>query len=109
MAMSEPPFGFGMPQEPGDDPERDRGGAGGSGSGGSGSGGSGSGGSGSGGSGSGGSGSGGSQGPLGPGGPFGLGGPFGDPQQLAETLRQVADMMAYQGGPVNWDLAKNTA
>src|SRR6266700_126869 len=99
MAMSEPPFGFGMPQEPGDDPERDRGGAGGSGSGGSGSGG----------SGSGGSGSGGSQGPLGPGGPFGLGGPFGDPQQLAETLRQVADMMAYQGGPVNWDLAKNTA
>jgi putative hydrolase len=24
-------------------------------------------------------------------------------------LRQVADAMSYQGGPVNWDLAKNTA
>src|SRR5215467_16064917 len=73
--MSEPPFGFGLPEQP-DDPER---------------------------SGGAGSGGGGSGGPLGP------GGPFGDPQQLAEALRQVADLMAYQGGPVNWDLAKNTA
>src|SRR5712691_2970408 len=69
MAMSEPPFGFGMPDQPGDDPERGRGGSGGSGS----------------------------------------GGPFGDPQQFADALRQFADLMSYQGGPVNWDLAKNAA
>jgi len=94
--MSEPPFGFGLPEQPGDDAESGSGGARGSGSGGSGSGGSGSGGSG--------------PGPGGPG--SGSGGPgdlFGDPQQLAEALRQVADAMSYQGGPVNWDLAKNTA
>ncbi|HEX4060501.1 MAG TPA: zinc-dependent metalloprotease [Streptosporangiaceae bacterium] len=42
--------------------------------------------------------------PLGP-----LGGALGDPQQLADALRQFADMMSYQGGPVNWDLAKNVA
>ncbi|HXW46159.1 MAG TPA: zinc-dependent metalloprotease [Streptosporangiaceae bacterium] len=36
-------------------------------------------------------------------------GPLGDPQQFAEALRQFADLMAYQGGPVNWDLAKNIA
>jgi len=40
---------------------------------------------------------------------MGAGNPFGDPQQFAEALRQFADLMAYQGGPVNWDLAKNTA
>ena len=34
---------------------------------------------------------------------------MGDPQQFAEALRQFADLMAYQGGPVNWDLAKNIA
>jgi len=70
--MSEPPFGFGLPEQP-DDPE--------------------------------GPGKGGSGGPGGP----GAGGPFGDPQQFAEALRQVADLMSAQGGPVNWDLAKNTA
>ena len=78
--MSEPPFGFGLPDEPGDNREAG-GGAGGSGSGGSG----------------------GSGGPLDP------GNPFGDPQQIADALRQFADAMSYQGGPVNWDLAKNTA
>jgi putative hydrolase len=36
-------------------------------------------------------------------------GPIGDPQQFAEALRQFADLMAYQGGPVNWDLARNIA
>jgi putative hydrolase len=36
-------------------------------------------------------------------------GPLGDPQQFAEALRQFADLMAWQGGPVNWDLAKNIA
>ena len=45
-------------------------------------------------------GSGGQPGPL---------GPLGDPQQLADALRQFADLMAWQGGPVNWDLAKNMA
>ena len=47
----------------------------------------------------------GSQGPSGPAGV----GPFGDPQQLADALRQFADLMSYQGGPVNWDLAKDIA
>src|SRR5215469_13660243 len=59
--MNEPPFGFSVPGEPGDDPERRS------------------------------------------------GGPLGDPQQLAEALRQFADLMSYQGGPINWDLAKNIA
>src|SRR5580698_9486220 len=72
--MTEPPFGFGPPQDP-DFP----GGSGGPGPGGPGPGG---------------------MGPL---------GPMGDPQQFAEALRQFADLMAYQGGPVNWDLAKNIA
>ena len=35
--------------------------------------------------------------------------PLGDPQQFADALRQFADLMAWQGGPVNWDLAKNVA
>src|SRR6202046_5982963 len=37
------------------------------------------------------------------------GGPLGDPQQFADALRQFADLMSWQGGPVNWDLAKNIA
>lgn len=89
--MSEPPFGFGLPDASGDDPNKGQGGSGGSGSGGAGSG------------------SGGAGGPGGPGMPMGAGNPFGDPQQFAEALRQFADLMAYQGGLVNWDLAKNTA
>ena len=84
--MSEPPFGFGLPGQPDDDPERGSGSSGSSG-------------------GSGGSGPGG----PGSGGPLGPGGPFGDPQQFADALRQFADLMSYQGGPVNWDLAKSTA
>jgi len=66
-------------------------------------------GSGSSGSGSSGSGSGSSGGPpdeTGGGSPFG---PLGDPQQFADALRQFADLMSWQGGPVNWDLAKNVA
>src|SRR6266849_3815762 len=91
MAMPDRPFGFGPPG----------GGRPGSGSSGSGSSGSG--------SGSSGSGSGSSGGPPDqPGGasPFG---PLGDPQQFADALRQFADLMSWQGGPVNWDLAKNVA
>lgn len=51
-------------------------------------------------------GSGGQGGTPGEGGPLG---PLGDPQQFADALRQFADLMSYQGGPVNWDLAKNVA
>jgi putative hydrolase len=133
--MTEPPFGFGPPRnqgggsgEPGGEGEAgksgDKGGQGGPGTGGSGSGGQGgpggpagpggigfggpgSGGPGSGGPGSGGPGSGGSgSGGMGPLGPLG---PLGDPQQFADALRQFADLMSWQGGPVNWDLAKNVA
>jgi putative hydrolase len=57
--------------------------------------------------GSGGSGS--SGGPPEEGGSPGPLGPLGDPQQFAEALRQFADLMSWQGGPVNWDLAKNVA
>jgi putative hydrolase len=45
----------------------------------------------------------------GAGGPLGALGPLGDPQQFADALRQFADLMAWKGGPVNWDLAKNVA
>jgi putative hydrolase len=48
----------------------------------------------------------GSGGAPGDGGPLG---PLGDPQQFADALRQFADLMSWQGGPVNWDLAKNVA
>src|SRR6201982_645584 len=83
--MADSPFGFGLPGNSGSS------GAGGSGGPG-GSGGSG--------------GPGGSGGAPGEGNPFG---PLGDPQQFADALRQFADLMAWQGGPVNWDLAKNVA
>lgn len=88
--MTQPPFGFGPPGKPGDDPDRP-GGAG------------------SGGAGSSGAGSSGPGGPLGPLGGMGPQGPVGDPQQFAEALRRFADLMSWQGGPVNWDLAKNIA
>src|SRR5262249_60413763 len=87
--MADRPFGFGLPDKP-----EDRGGPGsGSGSGGSG------------GQGGGGFPGGGVPG-GGPAGPFGG---MGDPQQFADALRQFADMLSWQGGPVNWDLAKNVA
>src|SRR5690348_3736454 len=56
-----------------------------------------------------GSGSGSSGGPPDETGGAGPLGPLGDPQQFADALRQFADMMSWQGGPVNWDLAKNVA
>jgi putative hydrolase len=83
--MADRPFGFGLPDKP-----EDQGGQGSSGSGGP-------------------SGPGGSSGVPGP---FGAGGPFGamgDPNQFADALRQFADLLSWQGGPVNWDLAKNVA
>src|SRR6266568_1854838 len=82
--MADRPFGFGPPG--GDRP-----------------------GSGSSGSGSGSSGSGSSGGPPDETGGAGPLGPLGDPQQFADALRQFADLMSWQGGPVNWDLAKNVA
>src|SRR5580698_352028 len=81
--MTEPPFGFGPHRDRDNNPDVPGGGGGSGGSGGSGD-----------------------SGPLGGMGPLG---PMGDPQQFAEMLRQFADLMAYQGGPVNWDLAKNIA
>ena len=78
--MTEPPFGFGPGRNSGDDP-----------------------------GGSGGSGGAGGNNPLGPFGGMGPMGPMGDPQQFADALRQFADLMSWQGGPVNWDLAKNIA
>ena len=87
--MTDPPFGFGLPgdrdRDPGDSGSTPDvpGGAGGAG-----------------------------RGPGGPGvppGPMGPLGPLGDPQQFADALRQFADLMSWQGGPVNWDLAKNVA
>jgi putative hydrolase len=86
--MTDRPFGFGPP-----DPERPPGDPGGSG----------------GQPPSGGGGGGQPPSPGGPGGPFGGANPFGDPQQFADALRQFADLMSWQGGPVNWDLAKNVA
>jgi putative hydrolase len=81
--MTDPPFGFGLPGDPDRDPEKpDAGGGSGAGRGGPGG------------------------GAGGPGGPMG---PLGDPQQFADALRQFADLMSWQGGPVNWDLAKNVA
>jgi putative hydrolase len=81
--MTDPPFGFGLPGDPDRDPDKpDAGGGGGAGRGGPGG------------------------GAGGPGGPLG---PLGDPQQFADALRQFADLMSWQGGPVNWDLAKNVA
>src|ERR1700691_4373283 len=79
--MADRPFGFGVRDQP-----EDKGGQGSSGAGGPSDPGAG--------------------GPLGAQGPFGA---MGDPQQFADALRQFADLMSWQGGPVNWDLAKNVA
>ena len=79
--MADRPFGFGLPDKP-----EDQGGQGSSGSGGPSDPGAG--------------------GPLGGQGPFGA---MGDPNQFADALRQFADLLSWQGGPVNWDLAKNVA
>jgi putative hydrolase len=79
--MADRPFGFGVPDKP-----EDQGGQGSSGAGGPSDPGAG--------------------GPLGGQGPFGA---MGDPQQFADALRQFADLLSWQGGPVNWDLAKNVA
>src|ERR1039458_3989761 len=78
--MTDPSFGFGLPGNSGGESGGSSGGQGGS-----------------------------SGGAGGAGGPLGPLGPLGDPQQFADALRQFADLMSWQGGPVNWDLAKNVA
>src|SRR5215472_7455636 len=86
--MGDTPFGFGLPREP--EREPDGGESSGSGPGGSGPGGSGP----------------GTPGQPAPQDPMAM---FGNPQQFADALRQFADLMSWQGGPVNWDLATNVA
>lgn len=95
--MSDHPFGFGgPPEEPEDGDEgRKQGGSGGGGSG---------------------------QGPVNPfgfggGSPFGPGGdnPFAamfgslNPNDLGAAFQQLGQMLSYEGGPVNWDMAKDIA
>ncbi|RZS87178.1 putative hydrolase [Motilibacter rhizosphaerae] len=53
-------------------------------------------------------GTGGGEGSGGSGDPFGLGA-FGDPSQMAEAFAQIGRLLSWQGGPVNWDLARDTA
>jgi putative hydrolase len=84
------PFGFGKSDDGDDEPGAGAGGTGGSDSGGSNPFGLG--------------GFGGFGGFGGPGGPGGLGG--GD---IGAALHRFADMLSWQGGPVNWDLAKDVA
>jgi putative hydrolase len=59
-----------------------------------------------------GSGGSGSRGPGGGGGSGGMGfGPLGDlgGTDISSALHRFADMLSWQGGPVNWDLAKDVA
>ncbi|NJP68816.1 zinc-dependent metalloprotease [Streptomyces spiramenti] len=92
--MSETPFGFGLPEEPGDDEsgkkkregQGDGGGPGGGGQ---------------------------PQNPLeAMFGSLGLGGPggsAGSPADLGAAFQQLGQMLSYDGGPVNWDLARDIA
>ncbi|MEU7132251.1 zinc-dependent metalloprotease [Streptomyces sp. NPDC046261] len=89
--MSDTPFGFGLPpEEPenGDDGKKKGGG----------------------------------QGGQGPANPFGFGGPAGggdnpfaamfgsmNPGDLGAAFQQLGQMLSYEGGPVNWDMAKDIA
>ncbi|MHC0430105.1 zinc-dependent metalloprotease [Streptomyces sp. O3] len=97
--MSDTPFGFGLPpEEPEDGDEGKKKGTPGGGQGGD------------------------AQGPAGPFG-FGLGGaggaggdnPFAamfgsmDPSDLGAAFQQLGQMLSYEGGPVNWDMAKQIA
>jgi putative hydrolase len=99
--VSDFPFGFRPPDD--DDPERsgESGAGAGSGSGGS-SGGSGTGGSG--GSGAGGSGAGGADNPF-----AALFGGAGGPQDLGAAFTRLGQLLSYEGGPVNWELARDVA
>ena len=91
--MSDVPFGFGKPGDPEDGP-----GSGGPARPGGGSGGA---------SGGGDGGAGGGQNPFGGSAFGGFGGVGGT--DFSSALHRFADMMSWQGGPVNWDLAKDVA
>ncbi|NUS53797.1 MAG: hydrolase, partial [Streptomycetaceae bacterium] len=117
--MGDFPFGFGKPSGGGDDPDRNDSDDSSDASGGSGSSrGIGFGGPGSGSGGPGGPGGSGPGGPVGPGGfdPFGdPNNPFGalfgqmNPADLGAAFQQLGKLLSYEGGPVNWDLAKDIA
>lgn len=117
--MGDFPFGFGKPSGGGDDPDRNDSDDSSDASGGSGSSrGIGFGGPGAGSGGSGGPGGSGPGGPVGPGGfdPFGdPNNPFGalfgqmNPADLGAAFQQLGKLLSYEGGPVNWDLAKDIA
>ena len=48
--------------------------------------------------------------PAMPGGfPFNLSGPDGQPVDLGQALQQLGQLLSWQGGPVNWDLAQQAA
>ncbi|MGV9312437.1 zinc-dependent metalloprotease [Streptomyces sp. NPDC003691] len=96
--MSDTPFGFGLPPEepePGDEGRKKDAADGGS--------------------------SGGGSSPRNPQNPFGFGpgaggdNPFAamfgsfDPQDLGAAFQQLGQMLSYEGGPVNWDMAKQIA
>ncbi|MQY13581.1 hypothetical protein SRB5_37290 [Streptomyces sp. RB5] len=95
--MSDTPFGFGLPQEPGDDDKgKKEPGQGGPGPFGFGSGG--------------GAGDNPFAALFGMGGLPGGGGPGGfDPADLGAAFQQLGQMLSYEGGPVNWDMAKQIA
>ncbi|SFB91985.1 zinc-dependent metalloprotease [Streptomyces aidingensis] len=85
--MSETPFGFGLPEEPEDGESGKKKGEGGPDP---------------------------SQNPLGAlFGPFGPGGAAGalgfNPQDLGAAFQQLGQMLSHEGGPVNWELARNIA
>jgi putative hydrolase len=44
-----------------------------------------------------------------PGFPFGMTGPGGQPIDIGQALQQLGQLLSWQGGPVNWDLARQAA
>jgi putative hydrolase len=44
-----------------------------------------------------------------PGFPFGMTGPGGGPVDIGQALQQLGQLLSWQGGPVNWDLARQAA
>ena len=41
--------------------------------------------------------------------PFNLTGPGGQPLDIGAALQQLGQLLSWQGGPVNWDLARQAA
>jgi uncharacterized protein (DUF2342 family) len=41
--------------------------------------------------------------------PFNLSGPEGQPMDIGAALQQLGQLLSWQGGPVNWDLARQAA